>query len=309
MISANLYTHLQSGLDFSLHIGQNGRCYGGTSISNEHVSCDVLQSEKTRALKTHESDADMSTTGTSDNDILEYYLDEQLKETPDIEGISTSPLPPVSRSKKSRKKKEKISFATSLSRATSFNRHNVVTFFANLASAFDRFKFQCQDIYNFDETRLTTVQKPRKIIATKGTKRVGAVTSAEKGTLCGQTLIAQNALQNCYDNFTILYGIQNTEQRLGEIVRYLVLIEEVHVNPQKIKPFPESGDRKVVRKRKPMVSAILTDSHGKNDLQIEAAIQQTMMRKPSRTERKTAPTKKNNRKEKDVYTGVFGRRG
>ena len=40
-----------------------------------------------------------------------------------------------------------------------------------------------QIIYNIDETGITTVQKPSKIVAAKGTKQVGAMTSGERGTL------------------------------------------------------------------------------------------------------------------------------
>ncbi|XP_050295152.1 uncharacterized protein LOC126735246 [Anthonomus grandis grandis] len=47
----------------------------------------------------------------------------------------------------------------------------------------DRYKFECQDIYNVDETGITTVQKPDRIIANKGVKQVGSVTSAERGAL------------------------------------------------------------------------------------------------------------------------------
>lgn len=49
--------------------------------------------------------------------------------------------------------------ATSLSRATSFNRHNISIFFKNLKTIYERYYFGLQDIYN-DESGLTRCHKP-----------------------------------------------------------------------------------------------------------------------------------------------------
>jgi hypothetical protein len=73
--------------------------------------------------------------------------------------------------------------ATSLSRATAFNKHTVGQFYTNLADVMDRYHFNPEDIYNCDETGCTTVQKPGSVVTQRGRKQVGSVTSRERGEL------------------------------------------------------------------------------------------------------------------------------
>lgn len=70
---------------------------------------------------------------------------------------------------------------TSLSRATSFNRHNVQIFFNKLKEIMEKYKFHAGSIYNMDETANSTVHAPAKVIAVKGEKQVGSATSGERG--------------------------------------------------------------------------------------------------------------------------------
>lgn len=85
--------------------------------------------------------------------------------------------------------------ATSIARATSFNRSNVELFFQHYTEILGRDHYTASAIWNMDETGITTVQKPNRVVAGRGTKQVSSVTSAERGVLV-TVATAVNAIGN-----------------------------------------------------------------------------------------------------------------
>jgi hypothetical protein len=62
---------------------------------------------------------------------------------------------------------------TSIKRITAFNKEEIVKFYDNLQGVMMKYQFTPDKTYNVDETGISTVQKPGRILAEKGEKRVG----------------------------------------------------------------------------------------------------------------------------------------
>jgi hypothetical protein len=71
--------------------------------------------------------------------------------------------------------------ATSINRILAFNKSEVDLFFSNLGKVFQKHPFKATRVFNMDETGISTVQKPGKVLAPKGQHQVGSATSWERG--------------------------------------------------------------------------------------------------------------------------------
>jgi len=70
---------------------------------------------------------------------------------------------------------------TSMSRAVAFNEANKNRFFEIYKHELQKEQFTASRVWNVDETGFTAVHAPRKILAKRGLKQVGKITSGEKG--------------------------------------------------------------------------------------------------------------------------------
>lgn len=64
-----------------------------------------------------------------------------------------------------------------------FNEVNVAAFYRNLAALLDEFRFPPHHIWNMDETGIATVHNPGRVVAERGVRQVGKLTSADRGTI------------------------------------------------------------------------------------------------------------------------------
>ncbi|XP_055622564.1 uncharacterized protein LOC129766123 [Toxorhynchites rutilus septentrionalis] len=71
---------------------------------------------------------------------------------------------------------------TSLGRAAAFNKPTVDAFFDTYVKVRESHEYNAADIWNMDETGLSTVHKTKFVVASKGTRCVGAISSGERGT-------------------------------------------------------------------------------------------------------------------------------
>jgi len=71
--------------------------------------------------------------------------------------------------------------ATSISRIVGFNKPQVDRFFSLYGDELSKRQFQAKDVWNMDESGITIVHTPAKVVASKGRRQISKVTSGEKG--------------------------------------------------------------------------------------------------------------------------------
>lgn len=101
--------------------------------------------------------------------------------------------------------------STSLLRSTGFNKDRVHEFFENYCSELEKYKFKAEQIYNLDESGVTTVMRPPRVVAQKGKKQIGQVSSGERGELVTFVGII-NALGNALPPVYVVPRMRNPEE-------------------------------------------------------------------------------------------------
>ena len=71
--------------------------------------------------------------------------------------------------------------ATSLARASGFNKPQIAKFFELIHEIYEKNNLTAARIYNIDESGINVVQKLSKVLAKKGKHQVGSITSQERG--------------------------------------------------------------------------------------------------------------------------------
>jgi hypothetical protein len=102
--------------------------------------------------------------------------------------------------------------ATSMSRVIGFNEKQVKGFYEILKEEMTKYEVDASRIWNVDESGLTSVHKPPKIMAIKGMKQVGKLTSGERGKTI--TVICCFNAAGTYVPPTMIFPRKNMNDRL-----------------------------------------------------------------------------------------------
>ena len=101
--------------------------------------------------------------------------------------------------------------ATSISRIVGFNKPKVDRFFSLYGDELSKCQFQAKDIWNMDESGITNVHIPAKVVASKGRRQISKITSGEKG----RTVIVVCCVSECWRKLHPTYDDISEEADAG----------------------------------------------------------------------------------------------
>ncbi|XP_072394993.1 uncharacterized protein [Diabrotica undecimpunctata] len=104
---------------------------------------------------------------------------------------------------------------TSISRSVVFNKLLIEDFFTKYVRVLEKYKFKPEQIWNLDETGITTVMPSATVVASKGKKQVALISSQERGelvTFVGLISAAGGAVLPVF----VYPRIKNPEEYLGD---------------------------------------------------------------------------------------------
>lgn len=104
---------------------------------------------------------------------------------------------------------------TSVARIKGFNKKSVEDFFSILEAEYEKHNYPANRIFNCDETGLTIVQsKIPKVLARKGKKQIGSLTSAERGSLV--TVVTCMSASGIYVPLLLIFPRKNMKNELKD---------------------------------------------------------------------------------------------
>ncbi|KAF2887142.1 hypothetical protein ILUMI_19031 [Ignelater luminosus] len=142
--------------------------------------------------------------------------------------------------------------STSLCRSMAFNKPVIYDFFNKYTSVLQKHKFNAEQIWNLDETGITTVMRSVKIVSAEGTKQVGQIASSERESAIRQNIYLTDHQQDLLGNKSRWMTSELFPEVLKHIVdhtycsavnKILLLVDnhESHISVEAIRYYKSNG--------------------------------------------------------------------